>query len=86
MYIEVSFVVNCIIHESKILYHIVIYQNDFFYLANLYIEFFSFSKMQKNAQILFSFMLIFDKSFSKHLSHIGYNQKRFFVKFFHYFS
>lgn len=41
------FVVKCIIHELQTYYHIVNYQNPFFYLANLYIVFFFGSKNTK---------------------------------------
>ena len=61
------------------------YQNDFFYLANLHIDFFSVFKTQKNAHILYFFMLIFYKSFSKHFPDIRYNHKSFFIKFCHNF-
>lgn len=77
------FVVKCIIHELQTYYHIVNYQNPFFYLANLYIVFFSGPKTQNFAQFLKSFMLIFDKALSKHLPDVRDDDKSSFVKFCH---
>ena len=76
-------VVNCIIHEMKNDYHIVIYQKPIFYLANLHIVFFSASKTQNFAQFLKCFMLIFDKALSKHLPDVRDDDKSSFVKFCH---
>ena len=77
------FIVKFIIHETLIYCHIVIYQNPFFYLANLYIDFCYDSKTQNFAQFLKCFMLIFDKALSKHLPDIRDDDKSSFVKFCH---
>ena len=77
------FLVKCIIHETLTHYHIVNYQNHFFYLANLYTSLFSDPKTQNFAQFLKCFMLIFDKALSKHFPNVGNNQKCLSVKFRH---